>query len=34
MFDNNKYKIAVYVTMVAIYIFFTTSLIVSCIENL
>jgi len=34
MINNNKFKIAAYVTMAAIYIYFMTSLIASCIENL
>lgn len=31
---NNKFKIAVYITVAAMYMFFMTSLIASCIESL
>lgn len=31
---NSKFKIAVYITIFAMYMFFTTSLIASCIESL
>jgi len=31
---NNKFKIAIYITVAAMYMFFMTSLIASCIESL